>query len=110
MAKDQWLTLTQAAEYAQCSRKTLYRYMNKGILTYNKKINNRRYVKQSDIDSLFIQEKTAISHNLDKSLLDTLHELHMEIQQQKILLKKVIELYTAHNFDDLIKKHCDKSF
>lgn len=104
-----WLTLSQAATLAGCSRKTLYRYMNRNLLTYRREANNRRYVLQRDILSLFEtrQTVTLTSAERDSSsrVEHRLDALTQMLNQQNVLLLRMIELYQPKTLQELAKKH-----
>lgn len=105
-----WLTLSQAATLAGCSRKTLYRYMQRGLLAYRKEANNRRYVTEQDIHSLF-----DLCHNgtvQDSSTHDTrtiarrLEKIEQSVDEQKRLIMDMIALYHPSTLQDVARKHC----
>ncbi len=54
-AKDKdWLNVSEAAEYLQVSRETIYKLMDEGVLAYTKlKGLQRRRIKKEDLDALF---------------------------------------------------------
>lgn len=104
-----WLNLSEAAELAGCSRKTLYRYMAKGVLAYRKDPNNRRYVQQSDIEKLFPQyrhqQKEGLPLRADLSkLVSLLEKLSAEIEAQSILLERMVTLYQPKTLAELATK------
>lgn len=52
---EQWMTVQEAAEYLRVSRRTLYKYMEEGVLPfYVISSTGRRRLKRSDIDGLLI--------------------------------------------------------
>lgn len=106
---DHWLTLSQAATLVGCSRKTLYRYMNRGLLAYRRAANNRRYVLERDILSLFVMRQvvTANPNANDPSprLEQALGELVQIVERQNALLVRMIELYQPKTLRELAKKH-----
>lgn len=107
---DEWLNLTEAAEIAGCSRKTLYRYMEKGVLAYEKRLNNRRYVEKERVEKLFKNSirstvHTAISRADIIDLVSLLDELKREIESQTALLVKMIELYKPNSVADILRKY-----
>lgn len=104
-----WITLSQAATLAGCSRKTLYRYMNRNLLTYRREANNRRYVLQRDILSLFETRQTVASTLAESDspshLERRLDALKQMLDQQNILLVRMIELYQPKTLQELALKH-----
>lgn len=104
-----WLTLSQAATLAGCSRKTLYRYMNRNLLAYRREANNRRYVLQRDILSLFETRQTVTSTPAESDsssrVEHRLDALMQVLNQQNVLLLRMIELYQPKTLQELAKKH-----
>ncbi len=110
MADQHRLNLNEAAELADCSRKTLYRYMAKGPLAYRKAANNRRYVRRQDIETLFPKHQ----HRLNKSrslladlgsVVSVLETLTAGIKKQQALIERMIALYQPKSFAELANKH-----
>lgn len=104
-----WLNLSEAAEIAGCSRKTLYRYMAKKTLAFRKEENNRRYVQQSEIEMLFPkyryrQEEGPLPRADLSELVSLLEKLSTEIEAQRILLERMIALYQPKTLSELATK------
>jgi len=104
-----WINLSEAAELAGCSRKTLYRYMTKKQLEYRKEENNRRYVQQGDIEKLFPkyqrQQHKGPHLRADLSeLVSLLEKLSTEIETQSILLERMVALYQPKTLAELVAK------
>jgi DNA-binding transcriptional MerR regulator len=104
-----WLNLSEAADLAGCSRKTLYRYMEKKRLAYSKEENNRRYVQQCDIEKLFPRHQ----HQQHKGqrlradlteLFSLLERLSTEIETQSNLLERMVALYQPKTLAELVTK------
>jgi excisionase family DNA binding protein len=52
-SKQEWFTLSEAAEYLRVSRQTIYNYINQGLLPYYElKSGGGRRIKKSDLDAL----------------------------------------------------------
>ncbi len=50
----QWFNVTEAAEYLQVSRQTIYKLMDAGLLPYYEVRGvKRRRIKKEDLDALF---------------------------------------------------------
>lgn len=65
---DVWLTMPQAIEYLQVSRRTLYRLMDEGILPYYRITGTRqRRFKRSDLDQLMVLEEPGAAGEPDES-------------------------------------------
>ena len=108
MKTNHWLNLTEAADLAGCSRKTLYRYMAKNRLVYRKEENNRRYVQRQDIEKLFPRfrqqkERSPLRADLSE-LVSLLETLNTEIQVQSNLLEQMISLYQPKTLAELVNK------
>jgi len=109
MADNHWLNLTEAADLAKCSRKTLYRYMTRGVLEYRKEANNRRYVQRHAIETLFpiyrTQKTDGSQTKADCSMLtSSLEILSEEVATQSELLKRMIALYKPKTLGELVSK------
>lgn len=51
--KQEWFTLSEAAEYLRVSRQTIYNYINQGFLPYYElKSGGGRRIKKTDLDAL----------------------------------------------------------
>jgi len=48
---DVWVTLSEAQALLGVSRKTVYRYMDRKLLSYKKAANGRRYLSKDSIDT-----------------------------------------------------------
>lgn len=109
MADKDWINLSEAAELARCSRKTLYRYMAKNCLIYRKAENNRRYVQRQEIEDLFpeyqhqSQESSPKRADL-KMLVSLIEKLSTEIENQSALLEKMVALYQPKTLAELMVK------
>lgn len=89
----------------ECSRKTLYRYMNKGLLPYRRAVNNRRYISETDIKSIkFPQHGAILNGELNQRLL-LLEERVYEQQEQ---IEILISLYKPKSFSELARKYLAK--
>lgn len=82
------LRINDACHVTGLSRKTLYRYMDKGILEYQE-IDGKRYINLSDLKSIQITKK-------QKSIKDTKSDTDLEIntlrEEIKSLKNSILEL------------------
>lgn len=57
--KQEWFTLSEAAEYLRVSRQSIYNYINQGFLPYYElKSGGGRRVKRKDLDALLTKPST----------------------------------------------------
>lgn len=67
-SEEAWLTMPQAMEYLQVSRRTLYRLMDEGTLPYYRITGTRqRRFKRSDLDQLLVLEEPGAADEPDES-------------------------------------------
>lgn len=67
-SEDVWLTMPQAMEYLQVSRRTLYRLMDEGTLPYYRITGTRqRRFKRNDLDQLMVLEAPGAADEPDES-------------------------------------------
>jgi len=109
MEDQNWINLTEAAELAGCSRKSLYRYMAKDQLAYHKAENNRRYVQRHEIENLFPKYRQQgntpppLRADLVK-LVSLIESLSAEIKSQSALLERMVALYQPKTLAELVTK------
>jgi excisionase family DNA binding protein len=66
--EETWLTMSQAMQYLQVSRRTLYRLMDEGMLPYYRITGTRqRRFKRSDLDQLMVLEEPGAIDESDES-------------------------------------------
>ena len=105
-----WVTLSEAQALLGVSRKTLYRYMDRKLLSYKKAANGRRYLAKNEIDTFLATHSAPPtfqnpSCNQDYSaLISRLNALSDKIDRQNQLLEIMIELYKPEAMHDLVVK------
>lgn len=98
--------MQQAAQWAACSRKTLYRYMNKGLLSYQSGSDGRRYLERKDLESVFAHQMSrSVTQPENSNLTSLTNELVDEMRQQRKLIEQMISLYHPQSIADLHRKH-----
>lgn len=105
-----WVTLNEAQDLLGVSRKTLYRYMDRKLLSYSKAANGRRYISKDEIH-LFLTSHPA-SANIQNggqiqnysALTLQLSKLNEKIDRQNQLLEIMIELYKPETMHELVVK------
>lgn len=106
---DEWLTLSQAAQLAGCSRKTLYRYMARRLLAYRREADNRRYVKRAEVLALFETRRGKASHwdtaHCCTGIAQALEGMTRTLDAHNDLIMRMIQLYQPRTLSDLAKKH-----
>ena len=107
---EKWVTLSEAQALLGVSRKTLYRYMDRKLLSYRKAANGRRYLSKDEIDTFLASHPvpTNIQNNPNtqdySSLIRHLNALSDKIDRQNQLLEIMIELYKPETMRELMLK------
>jgi len=112
--KTSWLTLSEAQALLGVSRKTLYRYMDRKLLTYRKAANGRRYIEEEQINTFIDQQMATTLLPKDNTKPDNLDVskqlaiLNTKVERQNQLLETMIELYKPESMHELLVKlkHC----
>jgi len=112
--KTNWLTLSEAQALLGVSRKTLYRYMDRKLLSYRKAANGRRYIKEDHLNAFIEQQMATTPLPKDNTKQDNsevskqLTILNTKVERQNQLLETMIELYKPESMHELLVKlkHC----
>lgn len=100
-----WLTMQEAAQWAACSRKTLYRYMSRGVVKYQISSNGRRYLEFDSLRLAFEHQKKRFSEATDISDLNSrIEQLHNDISELHQSVERMIELYHPNSIAELNRK------
>ncbi|WP_341326846.1 helix-turn-helix domain-containing protein [Methylotuvimicrobium sp. KM2] len=105
-----WVTLSEALALLGVSRKTLYRYMDRGLLSYRKAANGHRYLSKDEIDAFLASHPANANIQSDaqtqdySALIKQLSELNNKIDRQNQLLEIMIELYKPETMHELMVK------
>lgn len=105
-----WVTLSEAQVLLCVSRKTLYRYLDRKLLSYIKAANGRRYVSKDEIDRFMTSNPAnlnnqSITQTQDYSpLVKQISELSDKIDRHNQLLDIMIELYKPETLHQLVVK------
>ncbi len=105
-----WVTLSEAQALLGVSRKTIYRYMDRKLLSYRKAANGRRYLSKDEIATFLASHPvpTDIQNNPNtqdySALIHHLNKLSEKIDRQNQLLEIMIELYKPETMHELVVK------
>ena len=101
------LTIKQAARMAGCSTKTLYRLMNRGVLTYQRGTNERRYIDPEALRMHFTLNGDGGSDDTKPpcpDLAEEMAQLTKAIERQSLLIECMIALYQPKTLKELATK------
>ena len=102
---ERYLYIHEAAKLAGLSTKTLYRRMNNGSLNYTIGANQRRKLRQSDVQALANQCR-ASTPKINDSTIDTrLRGIEQRLDELLALQQKLLSLYQPRSLDQLASKH-----
>lgn len=82
MATDEYIHINEAADVYGRTRQTFYNYVNKGLIE-SKKINNKLYLKKSDIEKL-VNDYIELLPNEGFSSYSALDGSHQDLSGQPI--------------------------
>ncbi|PVY76876.1 helix-turn-helix protein [Tamilnaduibacter salinus] len=102
-----WLTLQEAASLAQRTTKTLYRWMNRGKLTYEVDRSGRRMIARGELMRRLSQDnvpRPVPSHRDLHCLTREIEALRAQLTRQESLLIEMIELYRPETPEGLRRK------
>ena len=102
---DNLMTMRESAEWAMCSRKTLYRYMSKGLLPYQLGRNQRRYIHRKDLEELFIIRRNKADSQYHQYIVTLIGEMRVGLHQQRNLIERMLALYRPKSLAELTLKH-----
>jgi|GEM_PF-3539374 DNA-directed RNA polymerase specialized sigma24 family protein len=102
---ERYLYIHEAAKLANLSTKTLYRRMNDGRLNYTIGADQRRQLRQSDVQALAIQCRASIPTTNDNTVNTRLRGIEQKLDELLALQQKLLSLYQPRSLDQLASKH-----